>query len=86
MYFLDFPRGSSSDLKFLRGLILHAPLGFWSNYAHPNKNLITLFFYKKVVYKKVYIKWPKLKKVFMYNMLVNVSELLPSRTAERVSV
>ena len=28
------------------------------------------FFYKKVVYKKVYIKWPKLKKVFIYNILI----------------
>ena len=26
------------------------------------------FFYKKVVYKKVYIKWPKIKKVPIYNI------------------
>ena len=30
--------------------------------------LIHAFFYKKVVYKKVYIKWPKIKKVLIYNI------------------
>ena len=30
--------------------------------------MVHAFFYKKVVYKKVYIKWPKIKKVLIYNI------------------
>ena len=31
---------------------------------------VTCFSYKKVVYKKLYIKWPKIKKVLINNILI----------------
>ena len=47
---------------------------FGSRLKHPSQNKpqnnTRFSFYKKVVYKKVYIKWPKIKKVFIYNILI----------------
>ena len=37
---------------------------FWSHHACIHA------FFKKEVYKKVYIKWLKIKKVFIYSMLI----------------